>query len=123
MLWAVRHKCPSGVQFTFNCYRHWDKLVVRDTGDGSGHLLHSKVGVTQGDPLAMIAYGIRVLPLIRELRGPTPVSHNRGTRMTQGKGGSLATSSRIFGTYRCEARQGATTRSRPKAFWSWPQGM
>ena len=42
MLWAVRHEWPSGVQFTFNCYHHWATLVVRSTGDGSGHLLHSK---------------------------------------------------------------------------------
>ena len=72
MLWAVRHECPSGAQFTFNCYRHWATLVVRDTGDGSGHFLHSKERVTQGGPLAMIAYGIGVLPLIRELRGAHP---------------------------------------------------
>ena len=51
-----------------NCYRHWATLVVRDTGDGSGHFLYSKEGVTQGDPLAMIAYGI----LIRELQGAHP---------------------------------------------------
>ena len=49
MLWAVRNKWPSCMQFTFNCYRHWATLVVRDTGDGSGHFLHSKEGVTQGD--------------------------------------------------------------------------
>ena len=67
MLWDVRHEWPSGVQFTFNCYRHWATLVVRDIGDGSGHFLHSKKGVTQGYPLAMIAYGIGVLPLIREV--------------------------------------------------------
>ena len=30
--------------------------------------MHSKEGVTQGDPLAMIAYGIEVLSLIRVLR-------------------------------------------------------
>ena len=58
MLWAVRHEWPSGAQFTFNCYCHWSTLVVREIGDGSGHFLHSKEGVTQGDPLAMIAYGI-----------------------------------------------------------------
>ena len=64
MLWAFRHEWTSGAQFTFNCYRHWPTLVVRDIGDGSGHFLHSKDGVTQGDPLAMIKYGIGVLPLI-----------------------------------------------------------
>ena len=46
--------------------------MVRDTGDGSGHFLNSKEGVTQGDPLAMIAYDIRVFPLIRELWGSHP---------------------------------------------------
>ena len=54
MLWAVRHEWTSGAQFTFNCYRHWATLVVRHTADGSVHFLHSKEGVTQGDPLAMI---------------------------------------------------------------------
>ena len=75
MLWAVRNEWPSGAQFTFNCYRHWATLVVRDIGDGSGHFLHSKEGVTQGDPLAMIAYGIGVLLLIRELQYAHPPCH------------------------------------------------
>ena len=65
MLWAVGNEWPGGAQFTFNCYRHWATLVVRDTGDGSGHFFHSKEGVTQGYPLALITYGIGVLPLIR----------------------------------------------------------
>ena len=72
MRWDVRHEWPNGAQFTFNCYRHWSTLVVRDTGDGSGHFLHIKEGVTQGDPLTMIAYGIWVLPLIKGLWGAHP---------------------------------------------------
>ena len=47
-------------------------LVVWDKGDGSGHFLHSKEVVNQGDPLDMIAYGIRVPPLIWEIRGAHP---------------------------------------------------
>ena len=46
--------------------------MVRETWDGSGHFLPRKEGVTQGDLLSKIAYGIRVLPLIRELRGDHP---------------------------------------------------
>ena len=87
MLWAVRYKWPSGAQFTFNCYRHWDTLVVRDVGDGLGHFLHSKEGVTQREPLAMIAYGIGFLPLIWELRAPTFASHSPGMLMTRGRAG------------------------------------
>ena len=68
MLWDVRHEWPGGAQFTFNYYRHWATLVVRHAADGSGHFLHSKEGVTQGGLLAMIAYGIGVLPLIRDLQ-------------------------------------------------------
>ena len=32
------------------------------------HFLYSKEGVTQGYPLVMVAYGMVILPLIRELR-------------------------------------------------------
>ena len=76
MLWAVRHECPSGAHFIFNCYLHWATIVVRNTGDGPSHLLHSKEVVNQGYPLSMIAYSIGVLPLLRELRGSHPcVTH------------------------------------------------
>ena len=77
ILWAVRHEWPSGAQFTFNCYRQWATLVVRETGDRSGHFFNSKEVMTQGGPLAMIAYGIGVLPLTRELWG----SHPRVTQL------------------------------------------
>ena len=66
MLWAVRHEWTIGVRFTFKCYRHWATLVIR-SGDGMGHFLFSKEGSTQGCPLAMVAYGLGILPLIREL--------------------------------------------------------
>ena len=66
MLWAVQFYWTSGAQFTFNCYCHWATLVVKNV-DGSGHFFHSKEGATQGYPLAMISYGIGILPLICEL--------------------------------------------------------
>ena len=40
--------------------------MVEDIGD-MGHFLHSKEGVTQGNPLAMLTYGIVFLPLILDL--------------------------------------------------------
>ena len=30
MLWAVQFKWQNGAQFIFNCYHHWDNLVVRN---------------------------------------------------------------------------------------------
>ena len=71
MLWAVRFECPSGVLFIFNCCRHWATLVIR-AGDGTGHFIFSKEGVTQGDPITMVAYELGILPLIHELRQTHP---------------------------------------------------
>ena len=68
MIWAVQHKWTIGTHFTFNCYRHWATLVVRNTEDGSGQFFHRKEGMTKGYPLAMIAYGIGVIPLIRKIQ-------------------------------------------------------
>ena len=67
ILWDVQFKWPGGAQFTLNWYLKWYTLVVRDV-DGSGNLLYSKEGVNQGYPLAMIAYVIGILPIIRDLR-------------------------------------------------------
>ena len=71
MLWVVRHEWPSGARFVFNCYRHWTILVVRGS-NGKITMVYSKEGVTQGDPLAMFAYGIGVLPLVRRLQREFP---------------------------------------------------
>ena len=71
MLWTVRHEWPSGARFVFNCYKRWAILGIRGQ-NGSFLVLHSKEGVTQGDPLAMFAYGIGVLPLIRRLKRNHP---------------------------------------------------
>jgi hypothetical protein len=38
--------------------------------------------VTQGDLLAMVAYGLLILPLIRQLRMKSQTSFSRGTLMT-----------------------------------------
>ena len=89
VLWAIRNEWPSGTRFTFNCCRHWYTLVVRDTEDWSGHFSHSKEGVTQGDPLSMITYGIGVLPLIRELWDAHPRISQPWYSDDAGAGGSF----------------------------------
>ena len=67
MMWTVQHKWPSGVWFSFNCYRYWATLVLRE-GNGTGHFLHIKEGATQVDTLSMVAYGLGTPSIIRDLR-------------------------------------------------------
>ena len=64
-------------------------MMVRNTSDESGHFFHSKEGVTQGDPLAMIAYGIGVLPLIQDLRRSHPRVTQPWYAYDAGAGGKL----------------------------------
>ena len=66
MLWTVRHRWPAGVRFTFNCYGHWAQLLLRQPGEPPVIIL-SREGVTQGDPLSMVLYGITLVPLAEEL--------------------------------------------------------
>ena len=71
MLWTVRHLWAKGSRFAFNCYRHSSLLVLRNPGN-SCHLLASKEGITQGDPLSMLLYGVALVPLAKELRAHYP---------------------------------------------------
>jgi len=57
---------PRCVHLLFNTYRGWSVLVL----SGSSTFLHSKEGVTQGDPLSMFMYAIRTSPLIHSLCDP-----------------------------------------------------
>ena len=71
MLWIVRHRWPAGARFTFNLYRHWAQLILRQMGELPVTIL-SREGVTQGDPLYMVLYGITLVPLAEELRAADP---------------------------------------------------
>ena len=33
MLWTVQHRWPAGARFTFNCYKHWAQLILRQLGE------------------------------------------------------------------------------------------
>ena len=70
MLWTVRHKWPSGARFAFNCYSHAGHIVLR----GAFEWLLSREGVTQGDPLSMVIYGLALLPLVERLESITAAS-------------------------------------------------
>ena len=61
----------SGAHFIFNFYHHWLSLVLWNW-NGTASFLHSREGVTQGGPIAMIAYGIGILPLIKYLKWEIP---------------------------------------------------
>ena len=67
MLWTVRHRWPEGARFVFNCYRHWAQLLLCQPGEPPVKIL-IREGVTQGDPLPMVLYGITLVPLAEELR-------------------------------------------------------
>ena len=56
----------------FNSYRGYALLIIA----GSKEYLFSREGVTQGDPLAMLLYGLAVLPLARKLKKPEKWKQN-----------------------------------------------
>jgi hypothetical protein len=62
-LWHARLHWPRCAKFLFNTYRGYSPLVVQ----GTDQLIYSREGVTQGDPLSMMFYGVSLLPLINSL--------------------------------------------------------
>ena len=73
MLRTVRHRWPAGARFAFNCYKHLAQLLLRQPGELPVTIL-SREGVTQGDPLSMVLYGITLVLLAEELRAADPGS-------------------------------------------------
>jgi hypothetical protein len=71
MLWTVRHRWANGARFSFNCYRHSAQLLLRRRGDDCEIIL-SREGVTQGDPLSMVLYGLALTPLAETIRAAVP---------------------------------------------------
>ena len=71
ILWTVRHLWLSGDRFVFNYYCNWSSVVLGN-GNGTASFLHISEGVTQGDHMTMIAYGIGIPPLIKNLKQEIP---------------------------------------------------
>jgi hypothetical protein len=67
MLWTVRHRWAASARFAFNFYRHSTQLILCWKGK-PGYVLLSAEGVTQGDPLSMILYGLALVLLAYTLR-------------------------------------------------------
>ena len=65
MLWTVWYFWLVGARFTFNCYENWAQLLLRQSGETPVKIL-IREGVTQGDPLLMVLYGITPTPLAEE---------------------------------------------------------
>jgi hypothetical protein len=64
MLWNVRHRWSEGARFAFNCYHHFLILVVRNNDEHTASFFDGQEGVSQGDLLSMLLYGVALLPLV-----------------------------------------------------------
>ena len=109
IIWDVLHEFPRGAV----------TIVVRDTEDRSGHFFHIKEGVTPGDPLSMITYGIGFLPLIRDILDAPPRVTKPWYTDESGTGGNLGTSWNTYRTCRRGVHRGATSRNQPRVSFSW----
>ena len=57
----IEQSCPAIAKALTNCYRNDSILFV------GGEVLHSQEGTTQGDPLAMVMFGLATAPLIEKI--------------------------------------------------------
>ena len=67
ILWTVRHHWLTGARFALNFYRHWEQLLLCQPGGPPVTILIQE-GVTHGDPLSILLYGITLVPPADELR-------------------------------------------------------
>ena len=60
MMWTACHWWPVGAYFAFNLYRYIMLILIRRPGelDPENLLIHE--GVTKGNPLSMVLYGLRL---------------------------------------------------------------
>ena len=72
ILWTVRQKWPSGARFTSNCYKQCALLLIRSNDGESSMCLNSKEGVTRGDLIYMVIYGVEMLPLTTKIQEDIP---------------------------------------------------
>jgi len=68
----VRILWPRCARFLFNTYRGFSPLIIQ----GTNTILYSQEGVTQGDPLSMLLYGVATIPLIDNLNSHREVVQN-----------------------------------------------
>ena len=63
-LWTIWYLWPMRARFSFNCYRHHVTLYLCLGECAILIVIPSWEGMTQGEPLAIILYGLLLLPLI-----------------------------------------------------------
>ena len=66
-LYNIQYTCPAIAKSLINCYRKSSCLFV------GGKMLLSNEGTTQGDPLAMVMFGLATVPMIERLKSPNTV--------------------------------------------------
>ena len=74
MLYTIKHLWPKASRFKFNCYKHFFQLIIRNPNK-LADTIQSQEGIQQGDPLAMLLYGISLTPLIKDLKTNPMISN------------------------------------------------